>query len=82
MTIMDTLLAAALELSPDERIELSERLLESIPAEAVQLHPGWAEEFRRRVAEYDAGLVQSVPWSEVQDAINRSIAEQAATRRG
>ena len=59
MSKMDTLFAAALELSPGERIELSERLLESVAAEEVRLHPGWAEEFRRRVVEYDAGLVQS-----------------------
>ena len=82
MTTVDTLFAAALELPPEERIELSERLLESVPAEGVKLHPGWAEEFRRRVAEYDAGLVHTVPWSEVRDATRRLVAEQAEGHRG
>ena len=61
---LDSVEAAALQLSADERRELIERLLETVlPAEP--LHPGWEAEIARRVTEVDAGLVERIPFEQV-----------------
>ena len=59
-TALESVEAAALKLSADERAELIDRLLETLPP-TPPLHPAWEVEIARRVAELDAGLVKAIP---------------------
>lgn len=66
MTI-DALYTEALSLSDDQRAELVDRLLGSLPAEIPSaLHPAWRNVVQRRSAELDSGTVTPVPWDEVR----------------
>lgn len=56
--------AAAMQLSPEERSELIERLIDTV-LPAPPLHPAWEAEIARRVAEMDAGLVEGIPAEQV-----------------
>jgi putative addiction module component (TIGR02574 family) len=56
--------AAALQLSAEERGELIERLIDTV-LPPPPLPPAWEAEIARRVAEMDAGLVESIPAEEV-----------------
>ena len=68
MTI-DALYAEALSLSDDQRAELVDRLLGSLPAEIPSaLHPAWRNVVQRRSAELDSGTVTPVPWDEVRQS--------------
>lgn len=59
-TALEAVEAAALQLSADERAELIDRLVQTLPP-TPPLHPAWEAEIARRVAELDAGLVPSIP---------------------
>ena len=58
-TALESVEAAALELSTSERAELIERLIDTV-LPPPPLHPAWEAEIGRRVAEMDAGLVESL----------------------
>ena len=60
----ETVEAAALQLSAEERAELIERLIDTV-LPAPPLHPAWEAEIARRVAELDAGLVECIPGEQV-----------------
>lgn len=60
----ETVEAAALQLSAEERAELIERLIDTV-LPAPPLHPAWEAEIARRVAELDAGLVECIPGEKV-----------------
>jgi len=71
-TSLDDVTAQALKLTAEERAVLIERLAEAgLPA--PPLHPAWEEEIARRLAEMDAGLVESIPaervFAELRDMI-------------
>ena len=61
---LETVEAAALQLSVEERAELIERLIDTVLPPAP-LHPAWEAEIARRVAEMDAGLVEGIPAEQV-----------------
>ena len=61
---LKTVEAAAMQLTANERAELIERLIDTVVPPAP-LHPAWEEEIARRVAELDAGVVDSIPAEEV-----------------
>ncbi len=64
---LDALYQAALALSEDDRAELADRLLDSLPPDVPsQLHPAWRAELRRRAAQVDSGEVKPIPWQEVR----------------
>lgn len=64
MTItLESVESAALELSAEERAELIERLIDTVLP--PPMHPAWEAEIARRVAEMDAGLVESIPADKV-----------------
>jgi putative addiction module component (TIGR02574 family) len=63
-TTLEAVEAAALRLSAEERAELIERLIDTV-LPAPPLHPAWEAEIARRVAEMDAGLVESIPAEKV-----------------
>lgn len=61
MTItLESVEAAARELSAAERAELIERLIDTV-LPAPPLHPAWEAEVARRVAEMDSGGVEGIP---------------------
>jgi putative addiction module component (TIGR02574 family) len=64
---VQAILDAALALPEDEREELVDRILESLPPE----HEGFTDgeflaELDRRSAEIEQGTVRPIPWSEVR----------------
>lgn len=52
--------AAALELPEEERAQLAQRLYASLDRDA-DIEAAWAAEIRRRVADLEAGLVETIP---------------------
>jgi putative addiction module component (TIGR02574 family) len=56
--------AAALLLPPEERARLAERLIASLDRDP-EVVAAWDEEIRRRIAELDAGRLESLPAEEV-----------------
>jgi putative addiction module component (TIGR02574 family) len=61
---LQALEAAALELSPEERAHLAQRLLASLPRDS-EVKEAWDEEIRRRVAGLEAGVVRETPAKDV-----------------
>ena len=60
----------ASELSEKDRADLAGLLIESLegaPDEGVEA--AWAAEIERRVAEVDAGTVNTIPWEEVRQRL-------------
>jgi len=70
---MQELYEAAAQLPEHDRAELAGKLLESIedPPDAG-VEEAWAAEIERRMAEYRAGRVKTIPWSEVRAHLHRS----------
>jgi len=67
------LYAEASELNPSERAELAGLLLDSIDEPIDEgIEEAWAVEIERRMAEYRAGRVKTIPWSEVRARLHRS----------
>ncbi len=56
--------AAALELSPEERAQLAQRLLSSL-ARPPEVEAAWDAEIRRRVAELESGAMNTIAAEEV-----------------
>lgn len=56
--------AAALELSPEERAQLAQRLLSSL-ARDPEIEAAWDAEIRRRVADLESGAMHTIPAGEV-----------------
>ena len=63
-TPLHALEAAALLLPPEQRAKLAERLIASLDRDP-EIEGAWDEEITRRVAEFDAGRLESVPAEEV-----------------
>jgi putative addiction module component (TIGR02574 family) len=61
--------ADALELSAEQRADLASSLIASLDgeedADPVEVEQAWAEEIRRRLADYDAGRTRGIPADEV-----------------
>jgi putative addiction module component (TIGR02574 family) len=70
---VDELYERATELSANDRAELAGRLLQSIDEQPEQgVEEAWAAEIGRRLADYRAGRVKTIPWSEVRARLHRS----------
>ena len=70
---VEELYEQASQLPAQDRAELAGRLLESIedpPDEGVE--EAWAAEIERRMVEYRAGRVKTIPWSEVRAHLHRA----------
>lgn len=64
-TTLDDVTELALKLTAEDRAELIERLADTVLPEPPLLHPSWAPELARRVAELDAGEAELVPAEQV-----------------
>ena len=60
--------AQALLLSPEDRAQLSDKLLASLASDA-DVEDAWSAEAERRLAELECGAISGIP---VQDAIARA----------
>ena len=60
---------AALHLPRDERARLAEALISSLDEES-EVERAWNVEIRRRVAELDAGTVETIPAEQVFAELN------------
>jgi putative addiction module component (TIGR02574 family) len=60
----------AAELSDQDRAALAGLLIESLEGEPDPgVEAAWAAEVERRVAELDAGTVESIPWEQVRQRL-------------
>lgn len=63
----------ASELSDEDRAELAGLLLQSLDRESDEgVEEAWAAEIERRMADYRAGRVKTIPWSEVRARLHRA----------
>ena len=67
------ILQAALTLSDDEQLQLVAALIAAVDERGLRpFEDSWLDEIQRRSAEYDAGLVRPIPWSEVKERASRA----------
>lgn len=66
------LAVAARELTPDERLELVEQILDSLDASDPAIDALWAKEAEDRLAAYRRGEIRAVPLAEVLAKYQRS----------
>lgn len=60
----------AAELSDEDRATLAGLLIESLEGEPdLDVEAAWAAEIEKRVAELDAGTVESIPWEQVRQRL-------------
>ena len=60
----------AAELSDEDRATLAGLLIESLEGEPdPDVDAAWAAEIEKRVAELDAGTVESIPWEQVRQRL-------------
>jgi len=64
---VEELYEKASQLPAEDRAELAGLLIESIEEEPDEgVEEAWAAEIERRMAEYRAGRVKTIPWAEVR----------------
>lgn len=86
---VDELRKCLMELPPDERAELAYQMLDSVAEDELDEDPedveaAWAEELKRRIDDYDAGLVTAIPAEEVfarARALVRAVERERAQPR-
>ena len=65
-----SLFSAALELPSADRVELAERLWESLEDDsASRTESEWDDEIRHRIAEHRDGIAKAIPWEEARKQI-------------
>jgi putative addiction module component (TIGR02574 family) len=69
-----TVFAYASRLPVVDRMQLIEALWDTMPDDSLpRLTEEWLAEIQRRSAEFDSGVVKSVPWEQVRaDALRRA----------
>lgn len=71
---VDTIVAEAVQLPPDQRLTLAHKILSSIePERSTEIDAAWDHEIRDRIARYDAGGVQCIPATEVFAELDRRL---------
>jgi putative addiction module component (TIGR02574 family) len=72
---VEDLFQEAIQLPERDRAVLADRLIQTLdrPAEPG-VEAAWSEEIARRVAELDAGSVETISWEDVREDLNRSNA--------
>jgi len=73
MSIVEDLFAQAVTLPEDDRVALAALLLDSLDDESSDedVEEAWAAEVQRRMANYRAGNVQTIGWSELRERLHR-----------
>ena len=66
----------ACDLPEDERATLAGLLIESLESEwDTGAREAWIEALQRRIAELDAGEVETIPWETVRERLVRTLNE-------
>lgn len=72
--LCDEIFKKALQLSETERAALAGMLIDSIDSDVEEgVEAAWRLEIERRIAELDAGTVETIPWDIVRDRLRRSL---------
>jgi len=70
---VEELYEQASHLPAEDRAELAGKLLESIEEPADDgVEEAWAAEIERRMTDYRAGKVKTIPWAEVRAFLHRA----------
>jgi putative addiction module component (TIGR02574 family) len=71
---VETIVAEAVRLPPDQRLTLAHRILTSVePAPSQETDAAWNLEILERMARYDAGKLQASPAAEVFAELDRRL---------
>ena len=71
---IDDLAQGAIELPPDQRFTLAQRILASVePPGDAGVESAWAAEIRERMRRYDAGETKGISGAEVFAEIDRRL---------
>jgi putative addiction module component (TIGR02574 family) len=72
--LIETLVSEAMQLPPDQRLTLAHRILSSVePMVSSEIDAAWDTEIRKRIAQYDAGGVRSIPAAEIFAEVDRRL---------
>ena len=64
----DSVLSAAHQLPPSDRVRLIDALWDTVPADAeVPLSDEWLAEIERRLDAIDSGREATIPWTQIRD---------------
>jgi putative addiction module component (TIGR02574 family) len=72
-TLVDELSQKALELPPEERVRLAEKLLATVHEVDAEVEAAWDQEIQRRLAEIDDGTAKLIPAEEVFAEVRRIL---------
>lgn len=72
-TLVDELSQKALELPPEERVRLAEKLLATVHEVDAEVEAAWDQEIQRRLAEIDSGTAKLIPAEEVFAEVRRIL---------
>jgi putative addiction module component (TIGR02574 family) len=68
------IIAAAMNLPPEAKLKLARQLLDNIePIDQKQIDELWIIEIRRRLDEFEAGKVQTIPADEVFRSLDAKL---------
>ena len=71
---VETIVAEAVQLPPDQRLTLAHRILSSIePEPCTETDAAWDAEIGRRITRYDAGGVETMPAAEMFAELDRRL---------
>jgi putative addiction module component (TIGR02574 family) len=71
---VETIIAEAVQLPPDQRLSLAHKILSSIePEVSPEVESAWDSEIRDRIARYDTGAAKGVPASEVFAELDKRL---------
>lgn len=72
--LREKLFQEALRLDEAERAALAGMLIDSIDKDLEEgVEAAWVTEIERRIAELDAGTVETIPWDVVRDGLRRKL---------
>ncbi|MGZ5445937.1 MAG: addiction module protein [Thermoanaerobaculia bacterium] len=71
-SVVEELYQQASRLPAEDRAELAGLLLESIEEPDEGVEQAWVVEIERRLEDYRAGRVKTIPWNEVRARLHRS----------
>ena len=72
-TLVDEISQKALELPPEERVRLAEKLLATVHEVDAEVDAAWDQEIQRRLAEIDNGTAKLIPAEEVFAEVRRIL---------
>jgi putative addiction module component (TIGR02574 family) len=71
---VEKILQAAMALPDQEQLQLVAALLAAVDERGLRpFDDSWLAEIQRRSAEFDAGGIKPIPWSEVKERTHREV---------